>query len=98
MMNKANRIQGCVLIFLAVILSIAGAGISNAQVSQRVWSTSTIDSGLGVGAYYSIAIDSNSKVHISYYDSMNGYLNYATNAFGWWETAAVDRAGSVGLL
>ncbi|MBI5409459.1 MAG: putative metal-binding motif-containing protein [Nitrospirae bacterium] len=38
----------------------------------------------------SIAIDSNNKVHISYYDSTNGGLKYATNASGAWIAYALD--------
>jgi hypothetical protein len=44
------------------------------------WVMSTIDSGGDVGAYTSIAIDSNNKVHISYFDQTNADLKYATNA------------------
>jgi hypothetical protein len=45
---------------------------------------STIDSTGDVGLQSSIAVDSNSGVHISYLDNTNGDLKYATNADGSW--------------
>ena len=44
----------------------------------------TLDSIGYVGGYSSIAIDSNNKVYISYYDTTNGDLKYATNVSGSW--------------
>ncbi|MFB3887030.1 MAG: FG-GAP repeat domain-containing protein [Thermodesulfobacteriota bacterium] len=44
------------------------------------WNVSTIDKAGEVGLHTSIAIDSNNKVHISYYDLINGDLKYVTNA------------------
>ncbi|DAC30729.1 MAG TPA: hypothetical protein HA356_07020, partial [Candidatus Poseidoniaceae archaeon] len=49
-----------------------------------------------VGSYTSTAIDSNDDVHISYYDSTNGDLKYATNTSGYWVTVSVDTSGDVG--
>src|SRR3989338_6344590 len=61
------------------------------------WQYETVDSSPGVGAYASIAIDSNNNVHISYQDSYpNGDLKYATNASGAWVASTVDSAGNVG--
>jgi hypothetical protein len=61
------------------------------------WGAPTIiDSEGDVGWYSSIAIDSNNKVHISYYDSTNGDLKYATNASGSWGAPTI--IDSVGCL
>ena len=47
--------------------------------------TKVVDSSGGdVGECTSIAIDTADKVHISYYDSSNSDLKYATNASGSW--------------
>jgi len=60
------------------------------------WVTSTIDNTGIVGEYTSIAIDSNNKVHISYYDATNADLKYATNLSGSWVTSTIDSIGDVG--
>jgi len=65
-----------ILLFLGIASGILSANVSNASE----WSISTIDSVGLVGRNTSIAIDSNNKVHISYYDRYNGDLKYATNA------------------
>jgi len=44
----------------------------------------------------SIALDSNDRVHISYYDDTNEDLKYATNASGSWQTYTIDSGGAVG--
>ena len=44
----------------------------------------------------SIAIDSNDDVHISYYDTTNKDLKYATDKSGSWVTTSIDTSGIVG--
>jgi hypothetical protein len=58
--------------------------------------TSTVDAAGAVGEYTSIALDSNNKVHISYYDATQSALKYATNVSGIWATSTVDDTGDVG--
>ncbi|MBI4689418.1 MAG: hypothetical protein HY754_03995 [Nitrospirae bacterium] len=58
-----------------------GGGTTN---TTKTWTISTIDSQGYVGYYNSIAIDSNNKVHISYYDDTNDNLKYVTNSSGSW--------------
>jgi hypothetical protein len=43
-----------------------------------------------VGKYPSIALDSNGKVHIAYYDETNTALKYATNKDGSWSISTID--------
>jgi len=64
--------------------------------ASGAWVISTIDSEGSVGLYTSIAIDSNNKVHISYYASLSYDLKYATDASGAWVTSTIDSEGSVG--
>ena len=59
------------------------------------WRTILIHSGY-VGKYTSIAIDSNNKVHISYYDATNDDLKYATDVSGAWVNSIIDSVGNVG--
>ncbi len=44
----------------------------------------------------SMAIDPSDKIHIIYYDRINGDLMYATNASGSWVTITIDSEGNVG--
>ena len=77
------------------------AGNVSARVNDSIQLTitgniSTIDSTESVGLYTAIALDSNNKVHISYYDSTNSALKYTTNTSGSWNTTTVDNSGYVG--
>jgi hypothetical protein len=49
-----------------------------------------------VGLYTSIAVDSNNHVHISYYDTTNHALKYATKDSEDWVISTIDSAGDVG--
>ena len=60
------------------------------------WTKSSIDTSGDIGVMSSIAIDTNDKVHISYYNDSNDDLKYATNAGGSWVNITVDSVGSVG--
>ncbi len=86
----------------SVLLALAGQCIP-ATYSNRVVSLGSeaadivsVDSTGLVGRYTSIAIDSGRSVHISYYDSNNGDLKYATNAAGGWDLSTIDSHGTVG--
>ena len=61
------------------------------------WQYETVDSSPGVGYYASIALDSNNKVHISYYDENNQDLKYATNTSGAWVVSMVDSSDVAGM-
>jgi hypothetical protein len=56
------------------------------------WDNQTLDSTGSVGAYTSIALDNNKKVHICYRDETNAQLKYATNASGSWVYTSLDTA------
>lgn len=64
------------------------------------WYVYTIDSENIVGEYTSIATDSNSKVHISYFNygsyGSREDLQYATNTSDTWEIVTIDEEGRVG--
>ena len=63
------------------ILYVATNGkLRDATNGTGAWETFTIDQGLKDPDWPSIALDSNDKMHMSYYDIENGDLIYATNA------------------
>ena len=69
--------------------------------STSSWSKVTVDSSGDVGKYSSVAIDSNDAVHISYRDSTNDDLKYATcssscSSASSWTTSTIDSVGNVG--
>jgi len=79
------------------------ATCSSSCSSASSWSKVTIESSSGdVGKYNSIAIDSNDALHISYRDSTNTNLKYATCSSSsctssWaWTRSTIDSVGNVG--
>ena len=60
------------------------------------WVSTLVDSTLTVGRFTDIAVDSNDKVHISYYDDSNKDLKYATDESGSWVVTVIDSLGFVG--
>lgn len=71
---------------------------SNTDLAETLecWTIYTLDSIGNMGLYTSIALDSYNNVHISYYDGVNGYLKYATNASGSWQYFVLDSSSDVG--
>jgi hypothetical protein len=65
------------------------------------WAYQTLDSEGSVGWDSSIAIDTNSNVHISYANSANGGLDndlkYATNISGSWIIKTIDSKGELSV-
>ena len=60
------------------------------------WHIETVDSEGYVGAFTSIALDSNNNPHISYYDDSNDNLKYAYYDGSGWHIETVDSEGDVG--
>ncbi len=61
-----------------------------------LWHLDVVDPAEGVGQYTSLALDSQSRPHISYYDSTNGDLKYAYFDGAAWQVQVVDSDGDVG--
>jgi ELWxxDGT repeat protein len=77
------------------------ATCSSSCSSASSWSNVTVDSNGDVGRYTSIAIDSNDALHISYRDSTNDDLKYATcssscTSASAWTNSTIDSVGNVG--
>ena len=60
------------------VLLLAGPWLAGPALADSGWSIQTVDSTGDVGYYASLALDLNGNPHISYYDSTNGDLRYAT--------------------
>ena len=93
-MQKTNLIFP--KIFLAVMVALLAIFTFGQKTNAANWSISTIDSAGDVGYHTSLALDSNNKVHISYWDRTNEDLKYATNASGSWVVTTLDSDGKVG--
>ncbi len=91
------------LLSFFIILLISGCSDNGASNNPppSSWDIVIVDSDGNVGEYSSIAVDSDSKAHIAYFDHIGyeligtdtiprGNLKYATNADGVWETAILD--------
>ena len=77
------------------------ATCSSGCTTASNWDKVSIDTTGIVGYYTSIAIDSNDALHISYYESTNDDLKYATCSSGCttasnWDKVSVDTTGNVG--
>lgn len=68
--------------------------------SKMNWILSIMDGAGDTGYGSSIAVDSNNKLHISYYDNTlpdaDGKLKYATNVSGVWQTYTIDNGQALG--
>ncbi|MBI5664350.1 MAG: thrombospondin type 3 repeat-containing protein [Nitrospirae bacterium] len=74
-------------------IAYGGDHLYHAYNDGIAWISETVDSSPGVGHSASVNIDSDNKVHISYYDSPNRLVKYATNASGDWVTVVIDSIG-----
>ena len=74
-------------------------GRSNVKYATNrtgAWVVSRVDDADNVGRHTSLALDSNDKAHISYYDEQNFNLKYATDLSGSWEMITLDSSGGAG--
>jgi hypothetical protein len=90
--SKKSRVT---ILFCITLLSVLFF-VSNVKAAQLTWSIETVDAALSVGTYSSIALDSNNRPHISYYDYHWGDLKYARWTGSTWYIQAVHTVGSVG--
>ncbi len=83
-MKKVRTFLLLIIMLSAITLTACGGGSGSGG------------GGDGGGGGATPPVSSPPQVHISYYDSTNGALKYATNASGAWVAATVDNAGNVG--
>lgn len=70
-----------------------GDHLYHAYYNEGSWHYETVDSSGTVGYLASIALDSDSHIHICYYDELNRTLKYTTNASGAWVAINVGAGG-----
>jgi MYXO-CTERM domain-containing protein len=88
-----------VTVFLALAIVLALLTFSTVPLmADGAWHTEKADSEGAVGAYTSLALDSSGNPHISYYDSTNYDLKYASWNGSFWVTETADSAGNVGAF
>jgi hypothetical protein len=65
--------------------------------SSGIWVKTIVDAGAWPGDS-AIAVDSNGKIHISYFYLTNFDLKYATNSSGTWQKSIIVNGGAIGPL
>ncbi|MGD1047045.1 MAG: hypothetical protein ABR936_17210 [Bacteroidota bacterium] len=83
------------LLFVGVMLIISSIAPTYSQSNN--WLINIIDESSIAGGYISMCIDSDGKLHVSYYDYSKGDLKYASNESGSWDCTTIDSLGDVGL-
>jgi hypothetical protein len=81
----------------SALLGMVALGLllnTSVTANGQLWLTETVDTGSFASP--SIAVDSLTRAHISYGDTDNLDLRYATNLSGTWVTTTVDSVGDVG--
>jgi hypothetical protein len=73
-----------------------GIHLYHAYNAGEGWNYEVVDNAREVGKCTSFVLDSNDKLHISYFDDTNNILKYATNASGSWVIETVDSGESLG--
>jgi hypothetical protein len=71
-------------------IAYGGDHLYYAYNNGAAWTYEIADNSDGVGLYASLALDSNNRPHISYYDAATGSLKYARKLGNTWETFALD--------
>ncbi|MFH1227319.1 MAG: DUF2341 domain-containing protein, partial [Planctomycetota bacterium] len=69
---------------------------SNEANVTTPWTITALDTQGNTGGYVSMALDSDNKVYVSYYDYSNSALKYISNASNSWVVSTIDNIGEVG--
>ncbi len=79
------------------IILVSGILLTLVLISYASWVIETVDSSLNVGLYTSLALDSDDKPHIAYFDSSNMRLKYAFYDGSSWQISVVDSTYAAGV-
>jgi len=72
-------------------LAYGGDHLYYSWYDGSTWRHEVVDAGSGVGEYASLAVDRDYRVHIAYYDSVNGSLKYALRENNAWYLQVIDQ-------
>jgi hypothetical protein len=91
-----KRMGSALLMALVLLVPIVA---SAPAMADGGWTIQTVDStvNLGLGYFPSLALDSSGNPHISYWDTTNYDLKYASWNGTAWSIQTVDGAGNVGF-
>jgi len=82
-------------VLIALVFSLMLLNLSNVKATD--WALETVDDSIGgIQNYSSIAVDSEGKVHIAYYDDVGDDLKWAYYNGSSWNIETVDSTGNVG--
>ena len=85
-----------IIIFLSITLLLVPFFIIPVEAAQLIWIVETVDAALQVGHYTSIALDSNDRPQISYYDFYWNDLKLARWNTNQWLNFPYVNVGDVG--
>ena len=76
-------------------ITITGSDLSSffEPPAPPAWQMFTVDT---LDCTSALAVDSNDKLHIAYFDNGNSNLKFATNSTGSWNDFTIDNTGSLG--
>ncbi len=91
-------VTGLLLMPLFIGLMFAGGSVAldPPALNETDWKKGTIDAATELSGVVSVAIDDDGYLHVSYYDSSNKNLMYASNEGGAWNKYVVDDSVNVG--
>jgi parallel beta-helix repeat protein len=95
--NKVSKCSAAILVFLLILPFVSYDFSTLVKATETyVPKITTVDSDAEVGMYSSLALDSASNPHISYFDLTNQDLKYASWTGESWVIETVDSEGAVG--
>src|SRR3972149_2176019 len=95
-LNKMSRGLCSTFGLLGLFLFLIMPSVFLADKADAAWGASTVDNttSADTGGYSSIAVGTSGAAYISYYDTDNTALVYATNVSGSWGTTTVDNTSA----
>jgi len=95
---EVSMVIGLLLMPLLLGLMFTGSisAIESPSLNDTEWKNGIIDTQTQLDGSVSMAIDNEGYLHVSYYDSSNSNLRYATNSGGNWSSEVVDSSMNVG--